>query len=61
MAFDGVVTRSIVYELNKNLKGAKENRVLEQNKNESTPCIQERGSVILSKQGRPSTCAPTQS
>lgn len=34
MAFDGVVTRSIVYELNKILKGAKVNRVLEPNKNE---------------------------
>jgi predicted ribosome quality control (RQC) complex YloA/Tae2 family protein len=34
MAFDGVVTKAVVTELNKTLKGAKVNKVLEPNKNE---------------------------
>ena len=34
MAFDGIVTKSVVTELNKVLKGAKVNKVLQPNKNE---------------------------
>ena len=34
MAFDGIVTRGVVTELNKTLKGAKVNKVLQPNKNE---------------------------
>lgn len=34
MAFDGIITKSIVTELNKNIKGSKVNKVLQPNKNE---------------------------
>ena len=34
MAYDGITTRTVVYELNKMLKAAKVNKVLQPNKNE---------------------------
>ena len=39
MAFDGIVTKGVVTELNKNLKGAKVNKILQPNKNEVVLCL----------------------
>lgn len=44
MAFDGIVTKAVVTELNEELKGAKVNRVLQPNKNEVVLDLYSKGS-----------------